>query len=495
MDRTTLPPSSAPPSLDELAEQHKEIAELLRSEALLAGDLDRALAAITEAATRLLQVRRASVWYLRDGGGRIECVDLFDGERHGKGAGIGERAAPRYFEALHQARTIAAHDVTRDDRTRELVDGYLTPLGITSMLDAPFFVQGRLTGVLCHEHVGPRRVFQPWEQLVAGTLADLVGTATIAAENAAQARELGALKEGLERLVAARTEELRRSRESLARLFDAAPVAMVATRLGDQRVLMINQRAATMFEVPLADAPGQLAPDFWVRAEDRLHLVKQTKDAGRLEDFEAELRTRSGKRFWASLSASVVTYEGEQTLVVGVHDVTRQKEAEARLRDAATHDALTGLYNRGHLFETAAQLREMATRHGWALSLAIADADHFKDINDRHGHAAGDEALRALARASRAHLRTSDVLARYGGEEIALLMPETALEAAAFAAERLRAAVEAEVVHAAGAEIRLTVSVGVAEWKPGEPIESLFRRADEALYAAKAAGRNRVARG
>lgn len=616
----SMPPSSGPPSLDELAEQHKEIAALLRSDELLRGEIGPALEKITEAATRLLQVRRASVWVLAEAGARIECVDMFDRESasHTRGAALDEQAAPAYFAALREARTVAAHDALGDARTRELGASYLAPLGITSLLDAPFFVQGELHGVLCHEHIGPRRRFLPHEQLIAGTLADLVGTATIAADRSAQSRELESLKDGLERLVEARTAELEASRAAQKRLFDASPVALVATRLGDQRVLFVNQRAAAMFEVGLHEAVGQLAPDFWVRAEDRRHLVQATRDTGRLENFEAELKTRSGKRFWASLSASVIAFEGDLALVVGVHDITatrraaalledaaltlrhmldaapfpivvsdfetgvvrfsnqraadmlelpigelvgreapdfyvrredrralvdavrakghvdgfsaelrshagrtfwalmggrrmtlhgedvlmvsladltEQKETEARLRDLSIRDALTGLFNRRHFFETGAQLRELSARHGWPLSVAIIDADDFKAVNDRYGHGVGDEALRAFARASKKHLRASDVLARYGGEELALLMPETDLTQAAQAAERLRAAVAAETFEAGAERLHLTVSVGVAEHADGETLEAMLQRADTALYRAKSAGKNRVERG
>jgi diguanylate cyclase (GGDEF)-like protein len=127
-----------------------------------------------------------------------------------------------------------------------------------------------------------------------------------------------------------------------------------------------------------------------------------------------------------------------------------------------------------------------ARRHGHPLSIAILDLDHFKRVNDSHGHKVGDDVLVAAAHAMGTHLRAEDQLGRLGGEEFLVLLPDTDGEAAGHVAEKLRAEVAA-----APSPVAVTVSIGVATWD-GEAPEDLLHRADEALYAAKEAGRDRV---
>jgi diguanylate cyclase len=131
-------------------------------------------------------------------------------------------------------------------------------------------------------------------------------------------------------------------------------------------------------------------------------------------------------------------------------------------------------------------------RYGTPLSLIIGDIDNFKQINDRFGHTTGDKVLCAVAQILQANCRQTDTLARYGGEEFVVLMPETRLEQAARAAEKLRAAVAGQAFRADGKPILITVSFGIAEFQAGDTAESVFQRADRALYQAKHAGRNRV---
>ncbi|MDX1649772.1 MAG: GGDEF domain-containing protein, partial [Myxococcota bacterium] len=126
---------------------------------------------------------------------------------------------------------------------------------------------------------------------------------------------------------------------------------------------------------------------------------------------------------------------------------------------------------------------------------AMLDLDHFKRVNDGLGHAAGDEALRRVARAVDAELRGGDGFGRLGGEEFVAVLTETDPLGAAGTAERLRRGIEALDLDAVAAGLRVTVSVGLAVWRPGDDAASLLARADRALYAAKGAGRNRVAWG
>ena len=167
--------------------------------------------------------------------------------------------------------------------------------------------------------------------------------------------------------------------------------------------------------------------------------------------------------------------------------------ANRRLFDLATTDTLTGCANRRHLVDRANQMVALAHRSGHPVCLLIADLDHFKRINDTYGHIGGDTVLCAAARIYMAHVRTSDILARIGGEEFAILMPGTDKEGALTMAERLRQAVADMIVDVNGQGVRVTVSMGLAMLKADETFDDLFARGDEALYAAKHAGRNQVA--
>ena len=174
----------------------------------------------------------------------------------------------------------------------------------------------------------------------------------------------------------------------------------------------------------------------------------------------------------------------------------QQREALAQAlevnRELATRDELTGLINRRAMLDLMALEHSRSLRSGRPLLLAQLDIDHFKPINDQHGHATGDRALQAFAGTVRASLRDTDVLARWGGEEFVLMLTDSSADQARGLLERIRQAVQAlEIAHSAGS-LQLTVSIGLAQHLPGDTVEHTLERADQALYRAKALGRNRV---
>ncbi len=174
-------------------------------------------------------------------------------------------------------------------------------------------------------------------------------------------------------------------------------------------------------------------------------------------------------------------------------DITTQKNHEAALIQLARHDPLTGTANRRYFFERAEQEFMRSRRYQTPLSITLIDVDHFKHINDQYGHATGDEVLKLLSEKIAALLRESDLLARIGGEEFAILMPCTGLAGAALMAERLRLTIAEEASPVAGLMPHLRFSAGVTQLKAqDQSIEDCLRRADEAMYKAKQAGRDRV---
>jgi diguanylate cyclase (GGDEF)-like protein len=172
---------------------------------------------------------------------------------------------------------------------------------------------------------------------------------------------------------------------------------------------------------------------------------------------------------------------------------TRELQAaNAQLAEASRTDALTGLLNRRGFLEKGENEIVRSRRSGKPLCVVMADADHFKRVNDLHGHAAGDVALQGLANLLRGSLRSQDLVARWGGEEFILLLPETDVHGATQVAESIRRRIALQPLVVGGLELPVTLSFGLAEHRPERGLEGTIAHADAALYRAKAEGRDRV---
>lgn len=207
---------------------------------------------------------------------------------------------------------------------------------------------------------------------------------------------------------------------------------------------------------------------------------------------------RAGTELFLAIDAGPI-YDDEGKLLAVVEtlrDMTEQKRAQTALEHLAACDALTGVANRRSFDEKLMYEWRRERRDAQHLSLLMIDIDHFKRFNDTYGHQQGDKCLRRVAEVmTEVVFRPADLVARYGGEEFGIILPATDIEGAGVVAQRIQERLAAmEIAHAAGEEGRITLSIGIATTAPadGESSESLLSAADDALYRAKHAGRNRV---
>ena len=236
-----------------------------------------------------------------------------------------------------------------------------------------------------------------------------------------------------------------------------------------------------------------------ISKRDLVQLMEEIrKDPDRFRNNENENVTRDGRRVWIYWTNRAITdSEGRIVEILSVgNDITGRRHMEAELRRLATTDPLTGAFNRRRFFQKARQEFLRHRRYGHPLAVLLMDMDHFKKINDTHGHPVGDAVLKTFVQTCQGVFRVTDIFGRTGGEEFSAILPETDAANAVRVAERLRSRVGQNPVddgQNAGGSIRCTVSIGLTSLEEDDlTLESLIRRADQALYTAKRTGRNRV---
>ena len=226
------------------------------------------------------------------------------------------------------------------------------------------------------------------------------------------------------------------------------------------------------------------------------HLTELFKEGGGSKNIEFQYMCRDGGVIDIEFNGHAGEDENGEMLHAHclIVDITERKKMETELVELANTDMLTGIYNRRAFLEQAEKLWILSRRYQRPLNTLMIDIDHFKSINDNYGHAKGDEVLRDVAAICKQTIRESDTFGRIGGEEFAVLFPETGLDNALLGAERIRQAVESLQFSHGGDMFRTSISIGVAERKgKDDSFDLLLQRADNALYKAKQRGRNRVA--
>ncbi len=302
-------------------------------------------------------------------------------------------------------------------------------------------------------------------------------------------QRLNDLNQSLEKRVEQRTRELSERKSLLRYILDTSPsdVALLNDHDGHAHYVSpgLLQRTGTDDE---SFTLSRLFDDTDEESRFRLAL----DEFGQLNGWETRLA--GNPPYWAVVWARRLDLDGQPASLVWSFDIQQRKALEQELRLLASTDPLTGLQNRHAFVKRGVTLLKSAERYGRQCSALMLDIDHFKRINDTHGHGFGDTVLKAVARELSHGLREIDLLGRLGGEEFAAILPETAPQQALQVAERLRNAVQAlSFTTEDGSHLRLTMSIGVAECLPGEVrLEDLLARADRALYRAKDGGRNRT---
>ncbi len=217
-------------------------------------------------------------------------------------------------------------------------------------------------------------------------------------------------------------------------------------------------------------------------------IIRRLKGDKTKHVYEVKIITKSGKQKWIQIASSAVMYKGSYAGIGTVIDITDRKEYEEKLKQLATYDSLTGLYNRYMIEEFLEKEIEKSKRHNIPLSVIMCDIDDFKKINDTYGHMFGDKVLKELARIMKENLRKSDAIGRWGGEEFIIIAPYTNVYGAQRLAEKIKTLIENTQIE----DISVTISCGVAEYRYSESLKDLFKRVDEALYLAKKKGKNTV---
>jgi diguanylate cyclase (GGDEF)-like protein/PAS domain S-box-containing protein len=303
-------------------------------------------------------------------------------------------------------------------------------------------------------------------------------------------------------------QQAERRQQELSTLLDlaltSADMAFWDVDLVHGKVRSMNDRWYAIMGYRRQEMTDEVAAwDALVHPDDRpaREAAWEAHMSGQVPRYEAEFRMRHKAGHWVWLQARGLAIErgpdGRATRLVGTRqDITRAKQVEQLLREMAHTDELTGIHNRRSFLDRAADELASARRHGHAVALLMIDLDHFKAINDQHGHAGGDSVLRSFVQTARTVMRQVDIFGRVGGEEFAALLPHTGLDGARTIAERLLQQTRNNPAALGdGVATGYSVSVGVAALPvatASSGIEGLMAAADRALYRAKTQGRNRL---
>lgn len=346
----------------QLARHYEVLIRLAKSEAMRVGDLSASLQEITEAAAHTLGIARVNIWLYDETRSKISCIEHYEPKTRDHTSGVELNACdyPLYFQALEEERAILAHDARTDPRTREFKEGYLDVLGITSMLDAPIRVGGSVVGIVCHEHIGPARVWTLEEQLFAGSLADM---AALSLESSDRRQAEQALQQS----------ELR-TRGILANALDAIVIV-------DELSVVIdwNPRAEIVFGWSREEALGKTLYETVIPARDHVRHregVRRFLATGEgpilNQRIEVMAVDKAGREFPMELSIAALRTGGSCVFSAFVRDITSRVRAEQEIHELNTRLEERVLERTGQL-KTAADQKEHLLEQLRANSIDLVD--------------------------------------------------------------------------------------------------------------------------
>jgi len=286
-------------------------------------------------------------------------------------------------------------------------------------------------------------------------------------------------------------QTLRESEAQLRHLIESAPMPLLIVRAGDQQILYANERALQQFALSADSTQGRSLAEFHVDEQIRADLPAVLSRLGSVRDYEVHLRDVNGREFWVLLSAQPIRYAGVVGLLVALADIDVRKRMQEDMKRKAMHDQLTGLPNRAMFMESLERAVRKAKRRQGRSSVLFIDLDHFKQVNDTMGHAAGDRLLQAVAERLASAVRQSDLVARLAGDEFVVLIEDhKGPEEVMIVAQKVVGFLQRPVL-LEWREVNISGSVGIASYpEDGDDVESLVKNADAAMYQAKERGRN-----
>lgn len=288
--------------------------------------------------------------------------------------------------------------------------------------------------------------------------------------------------------------ELDKYNKRIEEIIKSSPFPIIISRLSDDKIILANNNAIKLFDIEPTELERYRLKDFFVDAENRILLNERLEQEKEVQDFEILVKSYSGDTpFWLLTSATTIDYNYDVVLYAAFQDITSRKNREVLLKNQATRDPLTSLYNRRYFEDEVNKRIANARLNNGTYCVLMTDVDLFKRVNDTYGHKTGDKVLIELAGACERALRDNDIVARYGGEEFVIYLDDVTIEKAQTVAERLRETIAGlQVPSDDGRTVTFTISIGISSSKVSDNIDTLIKTADEALYKAKQNGRNRV---
>ncbi|WP_338668460.1 PAS domain S-box protein [Pseudodesulfovibrio methanolicus] len=288
---------------------------------------------------------------------------------------------------------------------------------------------------------------------------------------------------------------LRESEKQYRAFFENNHAIMLLSDPKSERIIDANPAAEDFYGYPVEVMRTMNLSQINALDRDAMFTeMRRSMDEGRTY-FILRHRLASGEMRDVEVYSGPIMVQGAQRLYSVIHDVTKRIELEQEMKLLATTDALTGANNRHQFFSLGAVEVQRSKRYDLPLTVIMLDIDYFKSINDTYGHAAGDQVLKTLSASVSTLLRGPDIFGRLGGEEFAVILPQTDIGEGTAVAERLRSTLAGLAVEVGAETVTFTVSMGVTQVRAGDQtVEEVLNRADEALYKAKRMGRNRVVR-